>query len=61
MLLMTAPYTGPAHAYTVGNDRSKRQGSLTRDQPLGNGMPGASDPPRSPIMLQRWGSKGAVL
>jgi hypothetical protein len=61
MLLMRAPYTGPAQAYNVGDEHRQRQGSFTPDQPLGNGMPGALDPPQAPIAPQRWGSDGGAV
>jgi hypothetical protein len=35
--------------------------SSTPDQPRGNGMHGATDPPHAPIALQRWDSDGGAV
>ena len=60
-LLMAPPYTDPAHAHNVGEDRGQHNDSSTPDQPLGNGMPGATDPSHTPIALQRWESDGGAV
>ncbi len=55
---MTAPYIDPTHAHNVVMTAASANDSSTLDQPRGNGMQGATDPPLAPIVLQRWESDG---
>ena len=60
-LLMAPSYTDPAHAHNAVRTAASANVQSTPDQPLGNGMPGATDPSHTPIVLQRWESdRGAV-
>ena len=61
MLLMAPPYTDPTHAHNVVMTAASANDSSTPDQPLGNGMRGATDPPHAPIALQRWESDGGAV
>ena len=61
MLLMATPYADTAHAYNVVLTAGGANDSSTPDQPLGNGMPGATDPSHAPIALQRWESDGGAV
>src|SRR5215208_8028203 len=60
MLLMTAPYTGPAQAYNVVMTTDSANDSSTPDRLMGIALQTAADCLRAPIALQRWESdKGA--
>ena len=59
--LMTAPYTAPTRAHTVVMTAAGANVTSTPDQPRGNGMHGATDPPPAPIALQRWESDGGAM
>ena len=60
-LLMAPPYTDPAHAHNAVVTAASANDSSTPDQPLGNGMQGATDPSHAPIALQRWESDGGAV
>jgi hypothetical protein len=60
-LLMTAPYTHVTDAYNVVTTAASANDSSNPDQPLGNGMHRATDPPHAPIALQRWESDGGAV
>jgi hypothetical protein len=60
-LLMAPPYTDPTHAHNVVMTAASANDSSTPDQPLGNGMRGATDPSHAPIALQRWESDGGAV
>ena len=59
--LMTAPYTHVTDAYNVVTTAASANVPSTPDQPRGNGMHGATDPPLAPIALQRWESDGGAV
>ena len=58
---MATPYADTAHAHNVVTTAGSANDSSTPDQPLGNGMPGATDPSHTPIALQRWESDGGAV
>ena len=60
-LLMAPPCTDPAHAHNVVMTAASANDSSTPDQPLGNGLRGATDPSLAPIALQRWESDGGAV
>ena len=59
--LMAPPYTDATHEHNVVMTTASGNDSSTPDQPLGNGMRGATDPSHAPIALQRWESDGGAV
>ena len=59
--LMAPPYTDPTHAHNAVVTAASANDSSTPDQPLGNGMQGATDPSHATIALQRWESDGGAV
>jgi hypothetical protein len=58
---MAPPYTDPAHAHNMVMSAGSANDSSTPDQPLGNGMHGATAPPLALNALQRWDSDGGPV
>jgi hypothetical protein len=57
---MAPPHTDPTNAHNVVMTAGSVNDSSTPDQPLGNGMHGATDPPLAPNAVQRWDSDGGA-
>jgi hypothetical protein len=59
--LMAPPYTDPTRAHNVVVTAANAHDSPTPDQPLGNGMHGATDPPHTLVAVQRRESDGGAV